>query len=177
MSISTPSPQYQALGAVVTIGIYLYIWPYMYTAKLFQSGRNQAVLLPKDYRLNGSEVAVKHFGKACCSSRSKIRCSPSRLDSTPLNSGLCSTVSNPKSRIAMRSNYDFARLQRSRTAAGTPLVRWMSSFCSRPLNLGVGLLPHQLHLTSAGQKVIIDPEARLRCCFRVALWALPPPFF
>jgi hypothetical protein len=64
MSISTPSPQYQALGAVVTIGIYLYIWPYMYTAKLFQSGRNQAVLLPQDYRLNGSEVAVKHFGNS-----------------------------------------------------------------------------------------------------------------
>jgi antitoxin VapB len=34
----------------------------MDTAKLFQSGRNQAVRLPKDYRLNGSEVAVKHFG-------------------------------------------------------------------------------------------------------------------
>lgn len=42
--------------------MYLYIWPHMDTAKLFQSGRNQAVRLPKDYRLNGSEVAVKHFG-------------------------------------------------------------------------------------------------------------------
>ena len=36
----------------------------MDTAKLFQSGRNQAVRLPKDYRLNGSEVAVKHFGNS-----------------------------------------------------------------------------------------------------------------
>lgn len=34
----------------------------MDTAKLFQSGRSQAVRLPKDYRFNGSEVAVKHFG-------------------------------------------------------------------------------------------------------------------
>lgn len=34
----------------------------MDTARLFQSGRSQAVRLPKEYRLNGSEVAVKHFG-------------------------------------------------------------------------------------------------------------------
>jgi antitoxin VapB len=32
------------------------------TAKLFQSGRSQAVRLPKEYRFQGSEVAVKHFG-------------------------------------------------------------------------------------------------------------------
>ena len=31
-------------------------------AKLFQSGRSQAVRLPKDYRFRGSEVVVKHFG-------------------------------------------------------------------------------------------------------------------
>ena len=31
-------------------------------AKLFQSGRSQAVRLPKEYRFQGSEVAVKHFG-------------------------------------------------------------------------------------------------------------------
>ena len=31
------------------------------TAKLFQSGRSQAVRLPKEYRFQGSEVAVKHF--------------------------------------------------------------------------------------------------------------------
>jgi antitoxin VapB len=34
----------------------------MDTAKLFQSGRSQAVRLPKEYRFQGSEVAVKHFG-------------------------------------------------------------------------------------------------------------------
>ena len=32
------------------------------TARLFQSGRSQAVRLPKHYRFRGSEVAVKHFG-------------------------------------------------------------------------------------------------------------------
>ena len=32
------------------------------TAELFQSGRSQAVRLPKEYRFQGSEVAVKHFG-------------------------------------------------------------------------------------------------------------------
>jgi len=34
----------------------------MDTARLFQSGRSQAVRLPKDYRFQGSEVAVQHFG-------------------------------------------------------------------------------------------------------------------
>lgn len=34
----------------------------MDTARLFQSGRSQAVRLPKNYRFSGSEVAVKHFG-------------------------------------------------------------------------------------------------------------------
>ena len=34
----------------------------MDTAKLFQSGRSQAVRLPKEYRFQGTEVAVKHFG-------------------------------------------------------------------------------------------------------------------
>ena len=34
----------------------------MDTARLFQSGRSQAVRLPKAYRFQGSEVAVKHFG-------------------------------------------------------------------------------------------------------------------
>lgn len=34
----------------------------MDTARLFCSGRSQAVRLPKDYRFQGSEVAVKHFG-------------------------------------------------------------------------------------------------------------------
>lgn len=31
-------------------------------ARLFQSGRSQAVRLPKEYRFIGTEVAVKHFG-------------------------------------------------------------------------------------------------------------------
>lgn len=31
-------------------------------ARLFQSGRSQAVRLPKEYRFTGTEVVVKHFG-------------------------------------------------------------------------------------------------------------------
>lgn len=31
-------------------------------AKIFQSGRSQAVRLPKAFRLSGTEVAIKHFG-------------------------------------------------------------------------------------------------------------------
>ncbi len=34
----------------------------MNTARLFQSGRSQAVRLPKEYRFVGTEVMVKHFG-------------------------------------------------------------------------------------------------------------------
>jgi antitoxin VapB len=34
----------------------------MNTARLFQSGRSQAVRLPKAFRFAGSEVGVKHFG-------------------------------------------------------------------------------------------------------------------
>jgi antitoxin VapB len=34
----------------------------MDTAKLFHSGRSQAVRLPKEYRFRGNEVVVKHFG-------------------------------------------------------------------------------------------------------------------
>lgn len=34
----------------------------MDTARLFQSGRSQAVRLPKEYRFAGTEVVVKHFG-------------------------------------------------------------------------------------------------------------------
>ncbi len=33
----------------------------MDTAKIFQSGRSQAVRLPKEYRFTGKEVLVKHF--------------------------------------------------------------------------------------------------------------------
>jgi len=51
----------------------------MDTAKLFSSGRSQAVRLPKDYRFQGSEVAVKHFGMASCSSLWRIHGQPWRL--------------------------------------------------------------------------------------------------
>lgn len=34
----------------------------MDTARLFQSGRSQAVRLPKQYRFTGTEVGVRHFG-------------------------------------------------------------------------------------------------------------------
>jgi antitoxin VapB len=34
----------------------------MDTARLFQSGRSQAVRLPKAYRFSGTEVIVKHIG-------------------------------------------------------------------------------------------------------------------
>jgi antitoxin VapB len=34
----------------------------MDTAKLFQTGRSQAVRLPKGYGFEGEEVMVKHFG-------------------------------------------------------------------------------------------------------------------
>lgn len=34
----------------------------MNTARLFQSGRSQAVRLPKEFRFTGVEVSVRHFG-------------------------------------------------------------------------------------------------------------------
>lgn len=34
----------------------------MKTARLFQSGRSQAVRLPNEYRFTGTEVVCKHFG-------------------------------------------------------------------------------------------------------------------
>ncbi|MEW5967122.1 MAG: type II toxin-antitoxin system VapB family antitoxin [Pseudomonadota bacterium] len=34
----------------------------METAKLFVTGRSQAVRLPRAYRFEGTEVLVKHFG-------------------------------------------------------------------------------------------------------------------
>ena len=34
----------------------------MDTARLFQSGRSQAVRLPKEYRFEGTGAAVRHFG-------------------------------------------------------------------------------------------------------------------
>jgi antitoxin VapB len=47
---------------VVTIGGHQIQGSLMDTARLFQSGRSQAVRLPKEYRFAGTEVAVKHFG-------------------------------------------------------------------------------------------------------------------
>lgn len=34
----------------------------MDTARIFQSGRSQAVRLPKAFRFSGKEVGVRHFG-------------------------------------------------------------------------------------------------------------------
>lgn len=34
----------------------------MDTARLFQSGRSQAVRLPKEFRFAGTKVGVRHFG-------------------------------------------------------------------------------------------------------------------
>ena len=34
----------------------------MQTAKVFASGRSQAIRLPKAFRFKGKEVAVRHFG-------------------------------------------------------------------------------------------------------------------
>lgn len=34
----------------------------MDTARLFQSGRSQAVRLPEEFRFAGTEVGVRHFG-------------------------------------------------------------------------------------------------------------------
>lgn len=36
----------------------------MDTAKLFQSGRSQAVRLPKEYRFDGTQVFIKRIGDA-----------------------------------------------------------------------------------------------------------------
>ena len=36
----------------------------MKTAKLFQNGESQAVRLPKEFRLSGSEVFIKRVGNA-----------------------------------------------------------------------------------------------------------------
>jgi antitoxin VapB len=36
----------------------------MKTAKLFQTGRSQAVRLPKEFRFEGAQVYIKHVGSA-----------------------------------------------------------------------------------------------------------------
>jgi antitoxin VapB len=35
----------------------------MTTAKLFKTGRSQAVRLPKEFRFEGKEVRIRHFGQ------------------------------------------------------------------------------------------------------------------
>ena len=47
---------------VIIIGIYPCMELDMDTARIFQSGRSQAVRLPKEYRFDATEVAVRHFG-------------------------------------------------------------------------------------------------------------------
>jgi antitoxin VapB len=47
---------------MVTIDSYQQPGSPMETAKLFSSGRSQAVRLPKAYRFEGAEVVVKRFG-------------------------------------------------------------------------------------------------------------------
>ena len=61
----------------------------MDTARLFQSGRSQAVRLPKDYRFRGSEVAVKHFGNGVLLLRSTTPGRPWRTDWRRLNRASC----------------------------------------------------------------------------------------
>ncbi len=34
----------------------------MNTAKVFQTGRSQAIRLPKEFRFTGTEVVIRHFG-------------------------------------------------------------------------------------------------------------------
>lgn len=43
----------------ITVGLL-----YMDTAKLFWSGRSQAVRLPKEYRFEGTEVRIRRQGRA-----------------------------------------------------------------------------------------------------------------
>jgi antitoxin VapB len=48
------------------IGIYQQLTPTganMDTAKIFQTGRSQAVRLPKEYRFNAKEVLIKRVGE------------------------------------------------------------------------------------------------------------------
>jgi len=41
----------------------------MATAKLFKTGRSQAVRLPKEFRFEGKEVRIAGSAKVSCSSR------------------------------------------------------------------------------------------------------------
>ncbi len=42
---------------------FVYLEVNMEIAKVFQTGRSQAVRLPKAFRFNGTEVAIKSFGR------------------------------------------------------------------------------------------------------------------
>jgi antitoxin VapB len=48
---------------IVTIDSYQLVTD-MQNAKLFKSGRSQAVRLPKEFRFEGSEVRIRRHGKA-----------------------------------------------------------------------------------------------------------------
>lgn len=44
------------------MGSYQFQKSAMKTARLFRSGRSQAIRLPKKFRFNGIEISVQHFG-------------------------------------------------------------------------------------------------------------------
>jgi len=47
---------------LIVINCVFYKGGSMDTARIFPSGRSQAVRLPKEYRFDGSDVMIKHFG-------------------------------------------------------------------------------------------------------------------
>lgn len=58
-------PSLLLVEKMVIIGSYLFRFYKrrgMDTARIFPSGRSQAVRLPKEYRFKGSDVIIKHFG-------------------------------------------------------------------------------------------------------------------
>jgi antitoxin VapB len=48
---------------VYVIGIYQLSQAMTATAKLFKSGRSQAVRLPKEFRFEGKEVRIRRYGR------------------------------------------------------------------------------------------------------------------
>jgi antitoxin VapB len=50
------------LSMIYSIGSYHFEVTQMDTAKIFSTGRSQAIRLPKKYRFAGREVVVRHFG-------------------------------------------------------------------------------------------------------------------
>src|SRR5271154_3430972 len=51
-------------GLVSIFGILQLRWRVMETAKLFWTGRSQAVRLPKEFRFEGKEVRIRRQGKS-----------------------------------------------------------------------------------------------------------------